>query len=77
MFYLFKTLSFFRLIEYNKLSLVNIALMIVIYKLFKSPVSSLTDTVPLVIALGAHHLGNALNLKTIVPQLQDKNNVTS
>lgn len=61
MSYIFKILSFFRLTEYNKLSLINLALIIVIYKLFKSPTASLTETVPLVIALGSHHIDAFLN----------------
>lgn len=59
--YLFKFLSFFKLTEYNKLNLSNIAVIIILYKLTKAPVQSLTDTAPLFVALMAHHADQIIN----------------
>lgn len=56
-------LKFLRLVDHHDglISLTNVALIIVLVKLAKTPSSTLTDTVPLILALASYNVKKLIN----------------
>lgn len=52
--YIKRFLEFSRITENGIINLTNLAVMVTVYKLFKTPVMSMTDTAALIVALSSH-----------------------